>query len=160
MRTRTIAILLLATTLLVRLFPAQGQTQSPWLGTWKLNPEKSVGSASASRYKRVIIHIEPVGNGLRVTYNMVGTRGGITHMEWTGAFDGKDYPVQGVDNAVTNAYTPIDHSSYRIAVKLDGALAATAVVTVAPDGRTLTTVTRERDPHGKEISTTAVYDRQ
>jgi hypothetical protein len=81
-------------------------------------------------------------------------------MEWTGAFDGKDYPVQGVDNAVTNAYTLIDHSSYRIAVKLDGAPAATSIVTVAPDGGTLTTVTRETDSHGKEISTTAVYDRQ
>lgn len=147
-------------TLLLIVTMAQGQAGSPWFGTWKLNPEKSVGSASASRYKRVIINIEPVGNGLRVTYDMVGTRGGVTHMEWTGAFDGRDHPVQGVDNAVTNAYTLIDDHSYRIEVKLDGALAATAIVTVAPDGRTLTTVTRERDTHGKEISTTAVYDRR
>ena len=147
-------------TLLLIVTVAQGQADSPWFGTWKLNPEKSVGSASASRYKRVIINIEPVGNGLRVTYDMVGTRGGVTHMEWTGAFDGTDHPVQGVDNAVTNAYTLIDDHSYRIEVKLDGAVAATAIVTITPDGKTLTSVTRERDAHGKEISTTAVYDRR
>src|SRR5262245_14471088 len=81
-----------------------GEGQAPWIGTWRLNPAKSTGN-NESRFKRVTLKIEPVGDGIRVTYDMVGIRGGINHMEWTGPFDGKDYPVQGLDYVLTNAYT-------------------------------------------------------
>jgi hypothetical protein len=61
---------------------------------WKLNPAKSTTN-SESRYKRVLLRIDPLEDGMSVVYDMVGTRGGITHMEWIGKLDGKDYPVQG-----------------------------------------------------------------
>src|SRR5438105_4352197 len=80
-----------------------GQAQAPWFGTWKLNLAKSV--TGSNRFKRVTSRIEPTEDGLIVIYDMVGLRGGITHMEWTGKFDGKDYPVEGVDYVLTNAYT-------------------------------------------------------
>ena len=91
---------------------------------------------------------------------MVGTRGGITHMEWTGKFDGRDNAVQGVDYALTNAYTRVDDHSYQIIVKVDGAIAATARATVSPDGKTLTTLTTERNARGQGINTTAVYEKE
>ena len=123
------------------------QTQQPWLGTWKqTNPD--------SRYKRVISKIETWQDGLKVSYDMVGVRGGITHMEWTGKFDGKDYTVQGVDYVLTNAYTLLNDHSYRIVIKVDGTVAATATVEISPDGKKLTTVTRGQD------TTTTVFERQ
>src|SRR5262245_16893408 len=130
-----------------------GQTQAPWFGTWQLqNPD--------SRYKRVTSRIEPSANdGLTVIYDMVGARGGVTHMEWTGKFDGKDYPVQGVDYVLTNAYMRIDDDGYQIVVKVDGAVVATAKVVVSPDGKTLTTVTTEKNAQGKDVSSTTVYER-
>jgi len=82
---------------------------------------------------------------------MVGTRGGVTHWEWTGRFDGKDYPMQGVDTVMTNAYRKIDAQSYEIVVKVDGNVAAVSRVTVSPDGRTLNVVTGQ--------TTTSVYER-
>ena len=91
---------------------------------------------------------------------MVGIRGGVTHMEWTGKFDGKDYPVQGVDYVLTNAYTPVDERSYQILIKVDGLVAATARVAVSPDGKTLTTSTVEKNARGESVTTTTVYDRQ
>ena len=136
-----------------------GEPQGPWFGTWKLNPEKSM-SNSESRFKRVTSKIEPWQDGLKVTYDMVGTRGGFTHMEWTGKFDGKDYPVQGVDYVLTNAYTRLDEQSYQIVIKVDGAVAATAKVVVSPDGKTLTTSTVETNARGKSVTSTTVYDRQ
>jgi hypothetical protein len=135
-----------------------GAAQPPWFGVWKLNPSKS--TAADARYKRVLIHIEPWEDGLRVSYDMVGVRGGVTHLEWTGKFDGKDYPIEGMDAFITNAYTLLDDHSYRIFVKSDGAAAATATATVSPDGRTLTTVTEQKDAQGKNVFTTRVYDRQ
>src|SRR5215471_14698970 len=125
-----------------------GELQAPWFGTWKLNPEKSTSNPE-SRFKRVTLNVEPWQDGLKVTYDMVGTRGGVTHMEWTGKFDGKDYPVQGVDYVLTNAYTPVDDHHYQIVIKVDGAIVATANVAVSADGKTLTTVTIEKNALGQ-----------
>lgn len=141
--------------------PAEEQTpnEAAWFGTWQLNPAKSTTRADASPYKRVTTRLEPTEDGLTVVYDMVGTRGGVTHMEWRGRFDSRDYPVQGVDYVLTNAYRRIDDRSYAIVVKVDGAVAATAVVVVSPDGRTLTVSTAERDPRGQTVNTTAVYEK-
>ena len=119
-----------------------GEAQAPWIGTWRLNPAKSTVN-NDSRFKRVTLKIEPVGEGLRVSYDMVGMRGGVNHMEWTGAFDGKDYAVQGLDYVLTNAYTRVSDRSYRIVIKVDGVPAATATVVVSEDGKTLESSTAE-----------------
>jgi hypothetical protein len=128
---------------------------APWFGTWQLDLAKSNGNPAA-RFKKVITKIEPQPEGLKVIYDAVGVRGGVTHMEWSGKFDGKDYAVQGVDYVLTNAYTRVDDRSYRIVVKAEGAPAATTTVTVSPDGKTLTTVTGETS--GRSL--TSVYERQ
>src|SRR4051794_24243366 len=101
-------------------------TQPPWIGIWKLDPARS--TVASDRYKRVITRIEPSNDGIKVIYEMVGTRGGVSHLEWTGRLDGKDYPVEGADYVLTNAYTPLSDHSYRIVVKVEGSVAATALV--------------------------------
>ena len=145
------------------LMPARagaGQDQAPWIGTWQLNPAKSTRRSDPSPYRKVTFRIEPAGDGVKVTYRMVGIRGGLTRMEWTGRFDGIDNPVQGVDNVLTNAYRQIDDRSYAIAIKVDGQAAAVATARVSPDGRTLTVTTAERAPRGQTVNTTAVYEKQ
>jgi hypothetical protein len=135
------------------------QPQEPWFGTWKLNLAKSTTDREA-RYKRATTKIEPWRDGLKVTYDLVGTRGGITHMEWTGRFDGNDYPVQGVDYVLTHAYRRVNDRAYQITIKIDGVVAAIARVEVSPDSQTLTTLTTGKDAQGRTVSTTAVYERQ
>jgi len=136
-----------------------GDARAPWFGTWKLNPAKSITNSDA-RFKRLTLKIEPWEDGLRVVYDMVGTRGGVTHMEWTGKFDAKDYPVQGVDYVLTNAYTVLNDHSYQILLKVDGAVAATATVVISPDGKTLTTTTTEKNARGQSVMTTTVYEKE
>lgn len=133
---------------------------APWLGAWRLNAAKSTVRPGPVEYTRTTLRIETSTEGLNVSYDMVGTRGGRTHIEWTGALDGRDYPVQGVDYVLTNAYRPIDERSYEISVKADGQVVATTRVVVSPDSRVLTAVTTERDTEGRPRTTTAVYDRQ
>ena len=149
MRTR---IIFLALTLLT------GEAEAPWFGAWKLNFAKSTAN-SESRFKRVLLKIIPSDDGMNVIYDMVGTRGGITHMEWNGKLDGKDYPVQGVDYLLTNSYTRLTDLSYRIAIKVDGALAATADVVISQDGKTLTSTTTEKNARGENITSTSVYEK-
>jgi hypothetical protein len=132
---------------------------APWIGTWKLNPTKSTTNRDA-RYKRTITKIQPWQDGIRVTYDMVGTRGGVTHMEWTGKFDGNDYAVEGVDYVLTNSYKLLNDHSYEIVIKVEGGVAATARVEISADGKTLTTVTNQKNAQGQDIQTTAVYDKQ
>jgi hypothetical protein len=134
--------------------------QEPWFGTWNLNLSKSSNRSDSPRYKRALCRVEPWEGGLKVTYDMVGIRGGITHTEWTGKFDSKDYPMQGVDNVLTNAYRRIDDHTYEIVIKVDGVRVATARVTVSPDSKTLNVSTEEKTSDGKMINTSAVYDRQ
>jgi hypothetical protein len=139
--------------------PADCMQPAPWLGTWRQELSKPASRFETPAYKKVTLRIETAPDGLKVTYDMVRARGGITHMEWTGRFDGKDYPVQGVDYVLTNAYRIVADRSYEIVLKVDGRQAATAVAVVAPDGRTMTVTTRERDREGRPVESTVVYRR-
>lgn len=134
---------------------AQASVPQSWFGTWTLNVARST-YAAAPPYKRAAYRIEPAGDGLRVVYDMVHPRGGTTHLEWTGRMDGRDYPLQGVDQAITYAYTSTGADSCDILVKIDGRVAARSHVTMSDDGRTMTTATTAG---GVAISTT-VYERQ
>jgi hypothetical protein len=152
---RRCLIICAAALLLTLPYQAVSRQQEAWFGTWSLNQEK----VESPRYKRVITRIEPLEDGLRVTYDMVGVRGGVTHMEWTGKFDSKDYPMQGVEYLMTNAYRRIDNQSYEIVIKMDGVTTATARVTVSPDGKKLSVVTAERSSNGQAKTTTATYQK-
>ena len=110
-----------------------------WLGSWALNVARSTYASGASPYKRATYRIERAADGFRVIYDMVHPRGGTTHFEWTGRMDGRDYPLQGVDQAITYAYAPAGPDAWEIVVKIDGRVAARSRVTVSADGRTMTT---------------------
>ena len=84
----------------------------------------------------------------------------MQHMEWSGRFDGKDYPVQGVDYVLTNAYRKVSDRSYEIVVRVDGRAAAVATAVVSSDGRTLNVDTKEQDAKGRTVTTTARYQRR
>jgi hypothetical protein len=136
------------------------QDSAPWFGTWQQELRPPASRFDALPYTKVTTRIEPWGEGMRVVYDMVHTRGGRSHMEWVGRFDGQDYPVQGLDYVLTNAYTRLDDRRYRVDIKVDGALAATAVAEVSPDGRTMTVTTEERGPGGQTRQTKAVHRRR
>ena len=112
-----------------------------WLGSWTLNVARSTYAAGAAPYKRAAYRIERAGDGFRVIYDMVHPRGGTTHLEWAGRMDGRDYLLQGVDQAITYAYTPAGPEVWDIVVKIDGRVAARSRVTLSADGRTMTTTT-------------------
>ena len=132
-----------------------GQPQPSWFGTWTLNLARSTYSPGPPPYTRARRRVEPSGDGIKITDDMVRSRGGIIHLEWTGKFDGKDYPVQGVELVLTNAYRRIDDRAYELIQKIDGEVVATSRMAMSPDGRTITTVNSSRT-----ASATTVYERQ
>ena len=138
--------------------PLLGQT-SDWFGTWRLDLQKSVYIPGPAPYARATMKVEPLDAGrVRFSYDFVYPRGGVQHLEWDGRFDG-DYMVQGADEYVTYAYRKTGDRTYDIVAKLDTRETAVAKVTLAADGRTLTTITRSRNARGEEIANTTVYDK-
>lgn len=152
--------LLIAGTL-VCLAPVDSQAQGPepLFGEWELRPEPGT-----SDYARVRCIIGPVPDDgdtqrFRVAYDLIGIRGGVTHLEWTGSFDGEDHRVQGLDYVMTNAYSEVGVRTFRIVTKVEGRVQTTAETTVSEDGRTMTTLTRGRTASGEDVVTTARYAR-
>jgi hypothetical protein len=62
------------------------------MGTWKLNEAKSKMTGTT---KNTTVIYEAVGDSVKVTVDGVDAYGKPMHNEWTGKYDGKDYPVTG-----------------------------------------------------------------
>ena len=131
-----------------------------WFGTWVLNVGRSDYGSAPAPYKRATYRIEPAGDGIRVVYDMVHPRGGTTHLEWTGLVDGRDYALQGVDQAITYAYSARGNGAHEIVVKIDGRVAARSYVSVSPDGRTMTTRTTTAGPGRQPTVSATVYEKR
>ena len=131
---------------------------SAMLGTWKLNEAKSKFPAGAS--KSVTVTYEAAGDSYKCTIDGVDGSGKPTHTEWTGKFDGKDYPVTGDPNQSARATKMINEHTYEVAVKKDGKVTASGKVVIAPDGKSRTVTLHGTDPAGKKTTSTAVYDKQ
>jgi hypothetical protein len=131
-----------------------GQTDTRWFGIWKLNLARSTYDPGPPPFRRATHRIERSGDGIKIIDEQVRSRGGVTHLEWTGKFDGIDYPVQGVDLVLTNAYRRVDDDTYELIQKIDGEVVATARLLISPDGRTITMVNSSRT-----ASATTVYER-
>ncbi len=159
MLTRGISVLALITGL-IGPSAAAGQTPAAWFGTWTLNVAMSRYDPGPAPYVRGTLTIEPWQDRVRITYDLVHVRGGVTHMEWTGAFDGADYPLQGPDEVITYAYLRLDDRTFDVDVKVDGRIAATARVVLSADGRSLRTDTVVTDARRGNVTTTTVYEKR
>ena len=76
----------------------------PNVGSWKLNEAKAKIPAGAPKNTSVTYTAE--GDQYKCVVEGVDAKGSPTHNEWTGKFDGKDYPVTGDDTSDSRAWTP------------------------------------------------------
>jgi len=130
----------------------------PNMGTWKLNEAKSKYSPGAPKNTSVVY--EAAGDSVKVTVDGVGADGQPTHNEWTGKFDGKDYPLTGDPTADTRSYKKIDTRTMELTNKKGGKPVVTGKITVSADGKSRTVAVSGTDASGKKVTSTAVYDKQ
>ena len=128
------------------------------MGTWKLNEAKSKFSPGAAKNNSVVY--EAAGDSVKVTVDGIGTDGKPTHNEWTGKFDGKDYPLTGDPSADTRSYKKVDAHTMELTNKKAGKPVTTGKITVSADGKSRTVVVSGTDASGKKVASTAVYDKQ
>ena len=128
------------------------------MGTWKLNEAKSKFSPGATKNHTVVY--EASGDGVKITVDGVDGEGKPTHNEWTGKFDGKDYPVTGDPNSDARSYKKVDDHTMELTVKKGGKTAVTGRIVVAADGKSRTVTTSGTDAKGNKFSNTATFDKQ
>jgi hypothetical protein len=87
-------------------------------------------------------------------------QGKPTHNEWTGKFDGKDYPVTGDPSSDTRSVKQIDDHNLKLTVKRAGKVTMTGKIVVAVDGKSRTLTASGTDAAGKKIQSTSVYEKQ
>jgi hypothetical protein len=128
------------------------------MGTWKLNEAKSKLSPGAPKNTSVVY--EAAGDNVKVTVEGIGSDGKPTHNEWTGKFDGKDYPVTGDPNSDRRSLKRIDDRTLELTVKKGDRVTTTGRIVVSADGKTRTVTVSGTDPTGKKFHSAAVYDKQ
>jgi hypothetical protein len=131
---------------------------NPNLGTWKLNEAKSKLGPGLPRNLTVVYEAD--GDKVKVTIDGVDGKGNPTHNEWTGKFDGKDYPVTGDPDSDTRALKQIDARTNDLTVKKNGKVTMTGKIVVAADGKSRSVTVSGTNPMGTKVTTTAVYDKQ
>ena len=128
------------------------------MGTWKLNEAKSKFGPGATKNMTVVYEV--VGDKVKVTVDGIDGDGKPVHQEWTGNFDGKDYPVVGDPSSDARAYKRVDASTLDLTSKKGGKVSATGRIVVAADGKSRTLTTTGTNSKGAKITSTAVYDKQ
>jgi hypothetical protein len=155
MKARTIALMLALCAFAVAVSFA---ADNPNMGIWKLNEAKSKFSAGAT--KNTTVAYEAAGDSVKVTTDGTTGDGQPAHTEWTGKFDGKDYPLTGDPSADSRSYTMVNPHTLTLANKKDGKVTTTGKIVVSPDGKTRTVTVSSTDAAGKKASSTVVYDKQ
>jgi hypothetical protein len=154
MKTKTIVLTLALCFVAV----AVGFASNPHMGTWKLNEAKSKFPPGASKNHTVVY--EAMGDNVKVTVDGTNGEGKPTHSEWTGMFDGKDYPLTGDPTADTRSYKKVDDRTMELTNKKDGKVIVSGRIVVSADGKTRTVTVSGTDAKGKKVRSTAVYDKQ
>lgn len=131
---------------------------NPEMGTWKLNEAKSKFKPGTT--KNTMVVYEAAGDQVKVTVNGVNAKGKPTHNQWTGKFDGKNYPVTGDPNSDARSYKKINDRTMELTIWNRGRVVGTGRIVISADGKSRTVTTSGTDAKGNQFKSTAVYERQ
>ena len=130
----------------------------PQMGTWKLNETKSKITLSTLRNTHVVY--SSMLAQVKIKADGIDANGKPSHTEWSGKFDGKDYPVTGDPNSVARSYTKLNERALTTTNKKNGKLTVTGQIVVSANGKSRTVTLNGTTPKGKKFKNVAVYDKQ
>jgi hypothetical protein len=154
MKARTIALTLVTCLVSLTLCFAD----NPNLGIWKLNEAKS--KIAPGMQKNTTVVCEAAGDSVKVTVDGVDAKGNPAHNEWTGKFDGKDYPVTGDPSSDMRSYKKIADNDLELTAKKDGKVTMKGHIKISADGKTRTVTVSGTSAEGKKMTSMGVYDKQ
>lgn len=157
MRARLSTIFLAA--VLAAAVPATAQSTETFLGTWRLNVQKSKYTPGPVP-KSIVSIYEAAGKGLKVSVTNE-TGGGRIQYSYTSNLDGRDSRVTGNNpNADTVAVRRIDARTIEVVSKKGGQVTITQRNVLSADGKSRTVTTTGTDAQGQKVNNVAVFDKQ
>jgi len=123
-------------------FTVVAQSADPWVGTWKVNLDKSTYSPGPKPTTAAVVRMDSAQGGVKVTIDGADPQGKPTHVELNGKFDGKDA------------------RSFEIVAKTDGKPTVATRVQVSADGKTLTATQSGTNAQGQTVKNIIVADKQ
>jgi hypothetical protein len=130
----------------------------PQMGTWKLNETKSKITPGTLKNTHVV-YSNMLGQ-VKIKADGIDANGKPSHTEWSGKFDGKDYPVTGDPNSDARSYTKVNERTLTTTNKKNGKVTVTGQIVVSADGKNRTVTLNGTTPKGKKFKNVAVYDRE
>jgi hypothetical protein len=131
--------------------------ESPFSGTWKLNLSKSKMSPPP---QSETVQVDADDNSIKVIAEGINDKGQSMTTGYEANFDGKDYPMTGIREGESISFQRIDANTLKATVRKNGKVIGGYTVVVSTDGKTTTVNYTETDEQGKEITGSAVYDKQ
>ena len=130
----------------------------PQMGIWKLNEAKSKITPGTLIFNTIIY--KSMFGTVKVEGEGIDADGKPVHSEWTGNFDGKDYPVTGDPISDTRSYTKVDDRTLDLTVKKGGKIIDTVRMVLSSDGKSRTVTVTGTTPKGKKFKNVVVYDKE
>jgi hypothetical protein len=134
------------------------QAGNSLLGTWNLNEGESTRAPGTGKSNTVLC--KAAGESVRITADGTDALGKPAHSEWTGRFDGRDYPVIGDPFSDSRSYNKIDDRTLEMTVKKNGKITATGRIVVSADGKRRILTLSGISARGKSFVNTYVYYKQ
>jgi len=126
-------------------------------GTWKLNAEKSKLHNPVQNY---LMKIELTGpNTYRCVFDAVNASGVKQHVEVIRITDGKEHPVEGVNEPAGRTQI-VSHDMTKIVQKTNGKIIGEIDVKFSADGKTRTVTQTGTDASGKSWKDLLVWEKQ
>jgi hypothetical protein len=129
----------------------------PQMGTWNLNESKS--KITPGTLKNTHVVYSSMFGQVKIKTDGIDANGKPIHVEWSGKFDGKDYPVSGDPNSDTRSYTKVNERTLTTSNKKNGKVTVTGQIVVSADGKSRTVTLNGTTPKGKKFRNVGVYDR-
>jgi hypothetical protein len=130
----------------------------PQMGTWKLNEAKSKITPGTTKF--TTLTFKNMFGNIKVTQDGISGDGKPLHVEWSGKFDGKDYPVTGSPDSDARSYTKVNDRTLQMTAKKNGKVIATAQTVVSADGKSRTAKVTGTTAKGKKFKNVVVFDKQ
>ncbi len=133
---------------------------NPFIGTWKLNTEKSKGTPETmSKEENVVFAAD--GKKVKRIVTGIDADGKPINMSASIPWDGKEHKVENPNGApVMVAVKNVNDRTINVKVKANGKLVSSGQVAVSNDGKTMTASFKGEDPKGRKLDNVEVFDKQ
>jgi hypothetical protein len=132
--------------------------QSPFAGTWKLNPSKSQFGDSPRSSETIVL--SQSGDQLKSSSDITYEGGAKVHTEWSATLDGKPYRLMGDGHYDTILITKIDERTLKAVSKKADIVSKSSQWAISSDGNTMTRIQKVTNAKGQDVDNVIVFDKQ